>query len=398
MKSVIGSYPIGSAAFTVRGIPGSQTAISGLRLSNESSATLQIEWGGESQVLHPATVDIFPTPARPTTDLTITPLNVFPAGASATGSLLVESAVTPDKWTGSYPMSLPPGVINVGTVSGNVTIGGNVPVLNAPGSQLATYQQGQLLTPVYTVAANTVPPAKRITIQPGMQVLSIFQWGPTPLTQNPFVSRTTVTGVTTGYPYQKSMHSYTNPDTPLRILVDYAYETQFDLIVDTTWAPVPDKPVSVAILGGPNPVEQIMANIQDSSGYPITTDFKANLQATLANANPAPWQAANQPPLNLGLAVAANTTTVLIPGIVGQRIYLHELSFQFTGTGTANGNFNDDGGAGTSRFSWNDGIRGPFTMNFKGAPLPVGAAFRITNATAVGSQFLNGSLSYSQAA
>lgn len=112
------------------------------------------------------------------------------------------------------------------------------------------------------------------------------------------------------------------------------------------------------------------------------------------DAVPAPWEAANQAPINLGLAVPGNSNVNL--GVVppaGQRIYLHGLMWQFTGTGTANGDFED--ALGNAFCSWNDSIRGPFTMDFRGAPLAAGVGMRIHNATANGSQFLNGSLTYS---
>lgn len=115
--------------------------VGAFKVSNESPYPLTIGWAGNSQTLAPWTADVFPAPGVQTFTIAAGSGDTF-AGAAA----LVDVAGQGESFPGSYPLSLPGqttisgGTVEIGTISGPVTIGGNVPVENASGTQLSVSQ------------------------------------------------------------------------------------------------------------------------------------------------------------------------------------------------------------------------------------------------------------------
>lgn len=383
MKSIVGSFSIGPNSFPVRGLPGTPQGITGLRLANQSPVTLSIAWGEIVLYLYPATVDIFPTPRNPTSDIIVTPINVFPAGFAPSGSLLVEAAYAPDEWKGQYPLLLPPGASAVGAIAGTIPSGG----------QLATYQLAQQLTPQYSVAPNSSV-TKTVTIQPGMQVISLFLWGPLFGT-----CKISVNGNVSGFKYFGSTRTFTGGVNIVNhVLAEPAAETLIDIIVDASGAPVPGSPVNVKIVGGPNPVEQVDTNIHDSLGASILADSAGNLQVTQQSGQAAPWQMANQPPAVGSANLVAGGSLTIIVGISSRPITLLGGTFFWNANAPTYVDFGDDTGVLYHRSQANGGT--PYPAPWQGAPVTIPAlrSFRVINTSGVGmgTVYVNWSILFNQ--
>jgi hypothetical protein len=310
------------------------------------------------------------------------------------------------------PILVPPSsslqIIGTGALAGSAIVGtvigqeaadpADLSYTLAPSTiSVATFQLTSKLTPDYVVAANTSD-SRVVTISPGMQVLSIF---PT-VSAGSGTVQITVTGVQSGFIYFKANVGVAagSVAAPLRILTDFSIDQSLTVVVDSTIAGHPTNPVTIRITGGPNPVDLVTANIQDSLGFTINAilgrDAANNvLLVSLSNANPAPWQAA-QSSVPIASAIAAGNNIAGITAVAGKTIFLHTV------------NLNLDAASGGNDLRLYDGpvvnnveigrISGisttPGYQDFKGRPLTISNGLSIQ---ANGAAFtIRGTITFSQ--
>ena len=170
-------------------------------------------------------------------------------------------------------------------------------------------------------------------------------------------------------------------------------------VVHVWLAAVLDTQVTAPDSGSPAPVAIKSPN---SSGY-VSTDVGTNALAHLSvsheTAVPAPWEAANQPPLAFSFNLAAGATADVIPAPTSpQQIWLLGIVLQLpVGTAGVYGSFYA-GGAELWHLDLGASWEVPSVPPFRGAPLGEATALTFKNGSGIamgGSSYLQGSVIYS---
>jgi hypothetical protein len=287
-----------------------------------------------------------------------------------------------------------------GTIWGNqseAANGSDLPPLTpqAVGSQ-QSFQQSTLLRPAYSLAANMVD-SRNVNITPGMQVITLY------LTAINVLSHVntctlTLTGVSTGFQYftgNITIQTLAGGSLVERVLVDFAMDSQFTVKISTGAGNL--DPITVYVLGGPNPVDQVTANIQDSLGFNINTtpgrDNVNDLEVTMSNAFAAPWQAPNLAPVLINATIGIGADLALIAAVGGKAVYLFGCAI---GMDVAGQGLSIQDTASTVYHSFEGITTTPNPFLGFGTPLPLGLGAKLHNGGAA-ALTVRGSLVASQA-
>lgn len=238
-----------------------------------------------------------------------------------------------------------------------------------------TFQQASKLVPNYTVTANAVN-TTTVTISPGMQVITVYVFGQPDGSKYGF----SIVGHQTGFEYASytfTIAGVAGNNIPNRILVDYAFETQFDITIDASVAGHPAGTTTVAVLGGPNPVDQVNANIFDSESFTLRSTsgalntFITNGSLPVANSSPASWQSPST-----YLATSVSVTAGVYKNVIarvgaGTNFYLFWARFDIDAASGAVFAAGTDG-ATANIFGINDNGKGPYVIGPFSGGVPLG--------------------------
>lgn len=268
-------------------------------------------------------------------------------------------------------------------------------VLLPPGNQ-QTYQQAKRLTPdpntgniLVTLPAGQVATGI-VAIEPGMEVLTTFLWGPGP-GQGSAIFR--LIGHQTGYPYARFQYVYgAGTQIPVRQMVDYAVDQSYDVTIDNSAGTAA---VNYVILGGPNPVTEVVAQIVDTRGNSLLQgDANGNLGVTHVSAKPAPWQAPDSSAI-FNASYPPGTNNIIIPAQgAGQRIYLHWVAVYVDGATTLVDLRLRDG-VNDIAVVYGSNVRGlVLSKDFKGKPLTANTPLNLYLAGASAATYIGTSADY----
>src|SRR5579884_432510 len=241
------------------------------------------------------------------------------------------------------------GTVDIGTVQGNV------PVVNAAGTQLTTQQPTKLLGTV-TAPAGTNAVEKTLTLDPGALAIGILA-SYTGGNGNPTGYR--IDGISTGQTYldvNTSSPGFNDggglyvvrvpqaADAQVKVTLSPSPNQQTQILVLEFFDPVlvsvfqnPTDPIHVDLsaleneqIGGSNVFgTQLLEAIRSAIQGPFGPTY--DLGVSLAHAAPAPWQA---PTTSMAVhqAFAANTDYTMIAGVAGKRIYVHTINLVWEAT------------------------------------------------------------------
>ncbi len=218
-------------------------------------------------------------------------------------------------------------------ISGPVAISGNVPVVNAPASQLAVVrQQSQLTGSPFTAAAGTTTKVT-FSLSPSAHAVAIL------IGNAGGCAGVTVTGVTSGITYLSQTPSSAGPIyfVPVVVSVDGQITvsvTTYNGQTSQVWVAELDDPEAVAVESNSGHYNTLqydpfgnllgVGDFTQQSGY-------SSLSVTRQWSKPAPWEAPATSK-NVAQTFTANTDYTLIAGVTGQTIYLHSVNLVWDAT------------------------------------------------------------------
>jgi hypothetical protein len=215
------------------------------------------------------------------------------AGASAnTQASVVYWGWQSDLIDGSDLAQVVPSIETAGSLSGSIplSLSGNVPVVNAPGTNLST------ITPRLLIDTVVQPPGTGVTkteaLPTGTQVLSLLMIVGAGGTGTP---KAGVTGTTSGYLYPANSF-ISPPPNPIKFLVEASVDTAVTVNFDANSVTGASTTFYLSALPY-DPV--VIAQFQDFFTNPIYADGSGptlsgfGLRTSQQYSKPAPWQAPN---------------------------------------------------------------------------------------------------------
>lgn len=411
---------IALAPVTLTGAPqtvnfnaGSKTGQTGqVRIANESQYALQVQLSGDIHWLDPGTVDVFTPPEK------ITWVKIMPTilvGAPS-GSVLITLAEEGEAFAGAYPMSLPAqtsittGTVNVGTITGPVSIGNNVPVFNASGTQMQVFVPQKSLTPPggtpvvrdgnpHTIGPYTLDPGTR-SIALTLDVFTTAAFKVVGGSTGVSYADQSVVGVNNGVFYievlqiqdaQISVTIFTKVGTGSMAV------TVSEILDDEVITLNSNQPVSTGIRQLSGGTYQDIGVNDPPGATPRYHDGGGALLTSQLRSDPAPWQGAAQVvEMNFGNP-GNGLTAVIIPGVIGQRITLLDMQWEWgSAQPTLSGRFQDT----AATYNKRDGANalGSKEFDWKGLVLPLGAGFQYSQVggPAAGTVFCVGGIGFTQ--
>lgn len=330
--------------------------VGAFKVSNESPYPLTISWAGNSKTVAPWTADVFPAPGVQTFTIAVAAGTVF-SGAQA----LIDVAGQGEGFPGSYPLSLPGqtsisgGTIEIGTISGPVTIGGNVPVENAPGTQLSTVQlQGQGVP--FTIGPGGTSGSSSSPINvPGSGALAVVIKSINPVAGN-------ILALGNNSNQQIINEHFQTLSSPLSTSTSATVWGVITTPADTavTVAVALDASVTTPVVFTPIFLPPGLVNVAQIINAPANP-------ANISNPKPSPWQSPSDSVAGFGTAGATILPALPAPGFYR----IHTINIFLTGTAAATFNVTVTGKPNLVQLN---GTPPQLTIvDRKGLPLPVGA-------------------------
>lgn len=265
------------------------------------------------------------------------------AGAGVVGSVYGLQGLDPNSLP---PVSAVPTVSqNVNsTITGPVSIGGNVPVINPPGGQLLTYNAQRASVTNWQIPLTGANATQVVALDPGCRSLAFTFAGGTGGGSATNLGSIQVIGNNTGIDYAylltgpQPANVGTNPTAMLYVEVIYAQDTSVNVIVGTTAAAGNAKVTITEIFDDevvtPNNQQpaQVVITARNGSQTVAVDSVYAGLATVLRGAAP-PWMS----PISTvsgDVTLAAGGTISLIAAVTARQIYMHRATI-YTNAATA---------------------------------------------------------------
>ncbi|HZV49910.1 MAG TPA: hypothetical protein VFD49_09115 [Candidatus Dormibacteraeota bacterium] len=281
-------------------------------------------------------------------------------------------------------------------ITGPVTIGGNVPVVNAAGNQLAVLrQQSQLSGSPFTAKSGTTT-SQSFNLSGSTHAVGILIGNPGGC------SSIQVVGNVSGAKYLSEVPSSAGGlfFAPVLAAVDTSVTvscTTYQGQTSQVWVVEVDDPQALAVISNSGFYNTVgydpFGNLLGVGSYTQQPGY-SSLAVTHQWSNPAPWQAPSDS-IAVHQAFNANTDYTLINGVAGKQIYLHEVNLVWDATSQWELALYDgpsSGGVVVGELSLF--TQSPPPISFRGRPLTAGNALV---ARSTGNVTGRGTVTYSQA-